>query len=258
MRPVSTQRKNIFLSFALCILLLLGGCGKVELYSGLTEREANEIIALLLNHGIDSEKEAGKETFMVHVDADSIAQALDLLNAYGLPREQFQDIGKSFEKSGLVSSPTEERIRFMHALSQGLSETLTQIDGVITARVHIVLQDNDPLAEKVYPSSAAIFIKYRPGTNVPSTQNRVRELVTNSIEGLDASKVSIALFEAEVSDLDALKHSVAAARAQESGNTMIVSLIVLLVLLAFGAGGYWYWFIYRPTLKPDASEISQE
>ena len=46
----------------------------------------------------------------------------------------------------------------MHALAQDLSATISRIDGVVVARVHIVLPDNNPFAEKVKPSSAAVFI----------------------------------------------------------------------------------------------------
>ena len=43
-----------------------------------------------------------------------------------------------------------------------ISETLTHIDGVITARVHIVVPEQHPLDEKPGVSSAAVFLKTRP------------------------------------------------------------------------------------------------
>ena len=69
------------------------------------------------------------------------SRAVELLKSQGYPRDKFAKIGEVFQKSGLVSSPTEERIRYMYALSQEIAETLTRIDGVMNARVHIVIPD---------------------------------------------------------------------------------------------------------------------
>jgi len=116
----------------------------------------------------------------------------------GLPRDKFENMGVVFQKTGLVSSPTEERIRFVYALSQEIAETMTKIDGVVSARVHIALPNNDPLSDKVKPPSAAVFIKYRPGFAIESSVTDLKSLVCKSIEGLAAENVELVLSPAEM------------------------------------------------------------
>ena len=166
-------------------ILALAGCGKVELYSGLPEAEANRMTAILDQNGIAGSKTAGAEnTFTVMVDREDFARAVDLMHNNGFPRGQFTNIGEVFKKSGMVSSPTEDRIRFMYALSQSLSETISQIDGVVTARVHIVLPEEKPLTETYFPASAAVFVKVQPESRVSDLRSEIKQLVANSIEGM--------------------------------------------------------------------------
>jgi type III secretion protein J len=179
-------------------ILALAGCGKVELYSGLPEAEANRMTAILDQNGIAVSKTAGAEnTFIVMVDRQDFARAVDLMHNNGFPRGQFTNIGEVFQKSGMVSSPTEDRIRFMYALSQSLSETISQIDGVVTARVHIVLPEEKPLTETYFPASAAVFVKVQPESRVSDLRSEIKQLVANSIEGMKYDNVSLVLVPAE-------------------------------------------------------------
>ena len=146
--------------FAAIVVLLLAAC-ETELYTGLSEREANEIVAVLMNAGIPAEKTFDRDdTLSVVVDQDRFAEAVSILNARGLPRQTFDSIGDIFEKEGLISSPTEERARFIYALSQELSRTVAEIDGVLSARIHVVLPENDAFRRDVRPSSASVFVRH--------------------------------------------------------------------------------------------------
>ncbi|MEM6916588.1 MAG: type III secretion inner membrane ring lipoprotein SctJ [Verrucomicrobiota bacterium] len=179
-------------------LIFLVSCGKVPLHSNVEEAEANRMLSSLLRADIPAEKVAGEEgMWTIQVVQEEFARADKLLNELGFPMRSYQGIGESFQKSGLVSSPAEERIRFVHALSEELSETLAQIDGVVSARVHIVLPGNDPYAKDEKPASAAVFLKHHPLANLEDSIVSVKELVTNSIEGLDVEKVSVVLSASE-------------------------------------------------------------
>lgn len=170
--------------FLLAMLLLLAGC-KVQLFSNLQEKEVNEMLAILKKSGLEANKQPGdKDAWNLMVEESHLAEAVELLDSHGYPRDKYKSIGEVFQKSGLVSSPNEERIRFIYALSQELSRTISEIDGVLAARVHIVLPENNPLQEDVKPSSASVFIKYAPDSDVATHIPQIKMLVVNSIEGL--------------------------------------------------------------------------
>ncbi len=182
---------------ALLLCLLLAGCGEIILFSQIGETEANEMMAVLIQRDIACRKESGKEdTWTLKVPGTDFARAVELLKAQGYPRQKFAKMGEIFQKSGLVSSPTEERIRYMYALSQEISDTLTHIDGVINARVHIVIPNNDPLADKIVPSSCAVYIKYRMGFDLESLAPQLKNLVMRSIMGLNYDNVTLVMLPA--------------------------------------------------------------
>ena len=193
-RPRLSTLSRLLPAFVLA--LALAGC-KTGLYSGLNETEANEIVAALSAGNIDARKERPDGTdWQVQVDEGSIGPALALLGAQGLPHERFASMGDMFQKQGLVSTPSEERMRYIYAVSQELSQTLRSIDGVVSARVHVVIPATDPMSDKIRPSSAAVFIKHRPDVDLRLLAPAVKDLVAHSIEGLTPDQVSLSLFEA--------------------------------------------------------------
>lgn len=179
--------------------MALAGCNRVDLYTSLEEQDANEIQAILLRQGIDCDKIVGKEnTWGLQVDKNQLAAAVEIIKGAGYPKYKFADMGEMFKKEGLVSSPQEDRIRYIYALSQEVAETISQIDGVVSARVHIVLPENDPLSEYFQPSSASVFIKHRQTMNIQKFIHPIKQLVVNSIEGLNYEKVSVVPFSTPV------------------------------------------------------------
>ena len=219
------------LAAGVALVLALAGC-KVELYSGLSETEANEVVAALADARIASRKEhVDGVDWQVQVDEERIGAALDVLRSQGLPAQRYASMGDMFQKQGLVSTPAEERMRYIFAVSQELSRSLRSIDGVVEARVHVVIPQDDPLSDKVRPSSAAVFIKHRPDVDLRLLAPAVKDLVAHSIEGLTPSQVSLSLFAAPRS---ALAPAAADAPREVLGLSQraVVTLLVLLVAAA--------------------------
>ena len=180
-------------ALVLLVALLLTGC-EAELYNNLDQRQANEIAATLQQRGIPAQRVATKGgQFTIVVENRRFAESIAILKEAGLPKQEFQTMGQVFKKDGLVSSPMQERAQMIFALSQELSRTVSEIDGVLSARVHLVLPENDPLRQNLTPSSASVFIRHRSNMPVGNLVPQVKMLVANGISGLSYDKVSVVL-----------------------------------------------------------------
>jgi type III secretion protein J len=235
-------------TWVLLLLSLLAGC-KQDIYTKLTEADANEMLAALLEASVDAEKSSpdGK-TWTVSADKANLAQALSVLQSRGLPAQRRTSLGEMFKKEGLISTPTEERVRFIHGVSEELSTTLSKIDGVVAARVHIVLPDNDPLADRAKPSSASVFIKHVANVEVANLTPLVKGLVVRSVEGLTYESVSVMLVEAA-------PRSRVAARANDprsAGDSVLLAVGGALLVVAILVAALASVALYRPAWLPDA------
>ena len=186
------------LSVILSVAVLAGCDEKATLFSNLEESQANSVMAALLGESIACAKTPGDEgAWNVQIDASDFAKAANLCERRGLPRRAHKGIGEVFKKTGMVSSPSEERIRFMDAISQDLAATISMIEGVVDARVHVVLPENDPFAKNALPSSAAVAIRARWDADLSDAIPQVKGLVKNAIEGLAFEKITVTVFQDE-------------------------------------------------------------
>src|SRR5690606_21980627 len=156
-------------------------------------------------------------------------------------------MGAVFKSNGLVSSPVQERAQMVFALSEELSHSVSQIDGVLSARVHVVLPDNDLLKRVISPSSASVLVRYEPETDIDGLIPQIKTLVANSISGLSYEGVSVTAIKARQSARDPAQPPMtsflgiwmlesSAARAK----TMLAGGLLLLWALA-GTLGWYFW-----------------
>lgn len=221
-------RKRLDALGLLLLSLTLAGC-KADLYTKVQEREANEMLGLLLSKGVDAIRLVGKDgTSTIQVEERQLAYSIELLNDHGLPRQSFKSLGEVFKGAGLVASPVEERARYVYALSEELSRTINDIDGVLSARVHVVLPKNDLLRQDATPSSASVFIRHASNAKLSALLPQIKMLVANSIEGLSYDKVTVVFVPVERAQHEA---SVVPAAASAEPTKFIATHI------AIGAGG---------------------
>ncbi|EGL4787650.1 type III secretion system LEE inner membrane ring protein EscJ, partial [Escherichia coli] len=100
--------KNLFLLAAICLTV---AC-KEQLYTGLTEKEANQMQALLLSNDVNVSKEMDKSGNMtLSVEKEDFVRAITILNNNGFPKKKFADIEVIFPPSQLVASPSQENAK---------------------------------------------------------------------------------------------------------------------------------------------------
>jgi type III secretion protein J len=181
----------------LAVACVIAGCSRGPLYSDLTETQANEVQAALLSAGIDARKAAMVKTkdWSIEVDRTDIPHSMAVLSASGLPRQPLQNLGEVFPKEGFVSSPLEERARYVFALSQEVEQTLLQLDGVVDARVHIAMPERNAFDDKSPSASASVVIIEQPGASLEARETDIKAIVTDGVEGLnDINRVTVKFF----------------------------------------------------------------
>jgi type III secretion protein J len=177
---------------------LLVGCSREVLYNKLDEQQANEVVAALLNNGIDADKRAAErgDGWQVVLDRRDMPAAVAVLRDEGLPHQSIDNISQVFKKDGFVSSPQEDKQRFIYAREQQLNHTLRQFDGVVDAYVYLSIPDKSPIDDKPPSGSASVVIITRPNAGIESRAPDIKAAVMNGTDGLtDPSRVTVQFFQ---------------------------------------------------------------
>ena len=185
--------------FLYAAAVMAAGCS-TNILHGVDERSANEATAALERAGIGAEKlpdegppAGGGATYMIRVAHADGSRAVDLLRALGLPHDRRRGFSETYGQPSLIPTPSEERARYVDALTGEIERTLESADGVVSARVHLVLEESDPLAADAKPRNAAraaVLLKARPGAT-PLGEGDVQKLVAGSVAGLEPAAVSV-------------------------------------------------------------------
>lgn len=224
---------------------VLAACSKVTMYGDLEERQANEVFAALLASDINAEKQTSlsKTGWEIRVDKGDFARAMQVLQARGLPRQQYVSMCDVFKKEGIASSSVEENARYLCSRQQELARTLSGYPGVVDARVHIALAERDPLGGQSGDSSASVVIFQQPGANLENLQTRIKTVVKDGIEGLDdINKVSVEFvpMPGPAVSAGAQPRQAVAPAAMSAANAMSIGIglgVLALLALVWGAWG---------------------
>ena len=216
------------------LALLLAGCSSSVLYSSLDERQANEVVASLIEHHIDASKQpvkGGDSWQVVLGHGQDMPRAMAVLRNAGLPHKS-TDIGAFFEKKGFVSSPIEDKHRFIYAREQQLDHTLRQLDGVVDAYVYLSITDKDPISDKPATGSASVIIIATPNADISSQGIDIKKAVMDGTQGLtDPNRVSVTTFRRTPTPVTMPKAQ-AAAFGGVVGWILLIAVAALAVLLA--------------------------
>lgn len=221
-------------------LLALGGC-RERIQHALDERQANALQTVLRERGVAAHKEAegGKApTWALEVAAEQAPDAVRILAELGLPRQEEAAGCDVFGGGGLVRTPLEEQVCRVRALERGLEKTLEALDGVLLARVHLVLPAAPRPGQPAPASKASVLLRTQPGgaAGVRAREADLRALVAGGAEGLAPEAVSLLVDEVASRPLAAPAGAAAARRlrvlaAVLGGAVAVLSALVLGVLL---------------------------
>lgn len=216
----------------LFIMLLLSAC-KVEMYGQLSESDANLALAHLMGAGIVAEKRpANDNQFGLFVSESQFAQAVELLTAKGIPKKQFMDVNEIFQSDGLVSSPVKEWARYNFAVSQELAATISSMQGVISADVHIAKDRSDNVFEKDIPPTASVMLQTDADQMRSNLIPEIKKLVSFAVADVSYDRVNVVVSEVDFAQNTSSMVSMMGFTMSEKAVPVIRMLFMIGVVLA--------------------------
>lgn len=135
-----------------------------------------------------------------------------MLSQEGLPQKGV--VGwEQFDEKDFTRTEFEQQIQKIRAIQGEISRTISSIEGVTSARVHIVVPKHSLFVRDEKSPTASIYLKTKRGFELDKKQIKgIQHLVSNAVEGLKPNQINIIgsqgrlLSEVETSD-EAMKQS---------------------------------------------------
>ncbi len=160
------------------------------LYSDLSTMDSGAIAAKLEETKIPYEMSADGTRILVS-DTD-VGKARMLLAQSGLPNGGSMGYEIFDKQSGFGTTNAVQNINSMRALEGALARTISALDPVRSARVHLVLPQRELFSRENRPASASVALGLRPGKHLESEQvAAIQSLIASAVPELKTEQVSI-------------------------------------------------------------------
>jgi len=129
---------------------------------------------------------------LILVPAGDIELARLKLSAAGVPKDDGFNYSFLNEQNSFSNSQFLENARYLRALENELSKTISSIEGVSGARVHIAIPRNNVFADENNKVTASVVLNVSPG--FASNKEKIRsiiQIIADSVPGLDPRDIAI-------------------------------------------------------------------
>ena len=160
------------------------------LYTGLEARDASEVVASLQSAAIPYKLDGA--TGSVMVAAGRVHEARLKLAAQGLPKGTGIGIEMLSEEQSFGTSQFVESARYHHAMETELARTISTMQNVKSARVHLAIPKRSVFVRERTSPTASVTLNLYGGRSIEQGQvNSIVHLVASSISHLTASQVTV-------------------------------------------------------------------
>ena len=162
---------------------------RTTLFASLSEGEKARVFDALKNNGMDVQIDPA--TGELTVPVDDYHNAKLNLAAQGIPM-QAPTGSSALNDMPMGTSRSVEALKIKQSLEYELARSITEIESVTNARVHLAIPERSAFARNTQEPSASVFIELASGRTLSSTQvEAIVNLVSSSVPNLSKSKVSI-------------------------------------------------------------------
>ena len=160
------------------------------LYAGLDRLDSSEVIEILETNNIQFKVDPRSGTLLVA--ADEIHEARMKLSALGLPGDTSHGFEMLDKEQPLGTSQFMETARYRRGLEGELARTITSMNAVRGARIHLAIPKASVFVRDAREPRASVFLELYPGRVLKADQVRaISNLVASSITELRLSNVTI-------------------------------------------------------------------
>ena len=175
-------------------LFLLTGCGATRVQTVKDESEANQIIDVLHEYGIEAQTnpvgEGERRAYEIMVEGNSETRnaAVQLMQDHCLPKPEPPIV----EGGTIINSIEKEKQQEYRRTKINIESQLRKLPGVTCVEVNFVPPQERTLALNPYPSTASVLINYKTEAfNV--SKDDIAALVAKSVPALDPANVSVVI-----------------------------------------------------------------
>src|SRR5579885_174222 len=129
---------------------------------------------------------------ILYVAAGDVQQARIKLSAAGIAKDDSISFSYLNDQNSIGNSQFMENARYIRALETDLAKTISGLEGISAARVHIAIPANNIFADENQRPTASIVVNMATGFS--SDKDKIRaivQIVASSVPGLDPKDVSI-------------------------------------------------------------------
>src|SRR5271168_1468474 len=174
---------------AIWLVMWSQGQNYTVLYGQLSERESGQVMDALTAAGIDFKL---NPSGAVSVLESKVQEARIRLASQGLPQSDAMGIEMIQKDSAFGSSSMMESARYQSVLETELARTITKVQGVQSARVHLALPKPSVFLRDARKATASVMLQLYPGRRLdPGQVAAVVHLVASSVPELSASDVTL-------------------------------------------------------------------
>ena len=160
------------------------------LYSDLSTMDSSAMAAKL--EEIQIPYEVSQDGARISVPDTEVGRARMLLAQAGLPNGGSMGYEIFDKQSGFGTTNAVQNINAVRALEGELARTISALEPVRSARVHLVLPQRELFAREARPASASVAIGLRPGKRLETEQiSAIQSLIAGAVPELKMEEVSI-------------------------------------------------------------------
>jgi len=160
------------------------------LYGNLSDSDAGSVVQALQTASIEYKLDSNSGAIMV--PAERVHEARLQLAGQGLPQGKTASLDLMSKDPGFGVSQFMENARYQYALEGELARTISSLQAVEAARIHLALPQQSAFVRDRRPASASVLLQLRAGHRLqPEQVSAIVHLVASSIPELDSDNVTV-------------------------------------------------------------------